>query len=211
VRRIFVEWNAGRTARDIAHDLNRDHAPAPRGLRWNASTIYGNATRHNGIIRNPLYAGTLVWNRLRMVKDPDTGRRVSRPNPRTEWQTIPVPELAIVDGATFDAAQARLTERIGIAPEYQRRPRHLLSGLLRCAGCGGGMSTFGADRSGRKLLRCTRTCESGDRPDPQTFYLETVERTVLEALRAELSDPSVITEYVRTYQDEPSLDEHGQA
>jgi site-specific DNA recombinase len=38
--------------------------------------------------------------------------------------------------------------------------------------------------------------------DPQTFYLETVERTVLEALRAELSDPRVITEYVRTYQEE---------
>jgi site-specific DNA recombinase len=202
VRRIFAEWNTGRTARDIAHDLNHDRAPPPRGQRWNASTIYGNATRHNGIIRNPLYAGTLVWNRLRMVKDPDTGRRVSRLNPRTDWQTTAVPDLAIVDDATFDAAQARLAERAGVAPERQRRPRHLLSGLLRCASCGSGMSTFGADRSGRKRLRCTRTYESGDCLDPQTFYLETVERTVLEALRAELSDPRVITEYVRTYQEE---------
>lgn len=28
---------------------------------------------------------TLVWNRLRYVKDPDTGKRVSRPNPECEW------------------------------------------------------------------------------------------------------------------------------
>jgi hypothetical protein len=125
-----------------------------------------------------------------MLKDPDTGRRVSRLNPRTEWQTIAVPDLAIVDRATFDAAQARLAERAGIAPERQRRPRHLLSGLLRCASCGGGMSTFGADRSGRKRLRCTRTYESGDCPDPQTFYLETVERTVLEARAPSSATPA---------------------
>ena len=31
--------------------------------------------------RNELYAGVLVWNRQRFIKDPNTGKRVSRPNP----------------------------------------------------------------------------------------------------------------------------------
>lgn len=131
MRRIFAEWNIGRTGRDIAHNLNRDRAPPPRGRCWNASTIYGNATRQNGIIRNPLYAGTLVWNRLRMVKDPDTGRRVSRLNPRTEWQTIPVPDLAIVDGATFHSAQARLAERSGIALRAELRDPRVIREYVR--------------------------------------------------------------------------------
>jgi site-specific DNA recombinase len=110
VRRIFAEWNTGRTARDIAHDLNRDRDPPPRGQRWNASTIYGNATRHNGIIRDPLYAGTLVWNRLRMVKDPDTGRRVSRLNPRAEAQ---LEDLQKALAAARDQGNEDIMRRLG--------------------------------------------------------------------------------------------------
>lgn len=39
VRRVFREYVAGRTPRDIAHDLNTDRIPPPRGRAWNASTI----------------------------------------------------------------------------------------------------------------------------------------------------------------------------
>ena len=45
------------------------------------STIAGNAARGTGILNNELYLGRLVWNRLRYVKDPSTGKRVSRLNP----------------------------------------------------------------------------------------------------------------------------------
>jgi site-specific DNA recombinase len=65
--------------RDIAHDLNRESVRPPRGRRWNASTINGNAQRGAGLIFNELYAGRIVWNKVRMVKDPDTGKRLSRP------------------------------------------------------------------------------------------------------------------------------------
>jgi site-specific DNA recombinase len=203
VRRIFTEWIAGRTARDIAHDLNRDGVAPPRGGKaWNASTIYGNGKRGCGIIRNELYDGRLVWNRLRMVKDPETGRRVSRVNAADQRQTTSVPDLAIVAPEIFAVAQARLAERAAIAPTYQRRPRHILSGLLRCDSCGSGMSTFGADKSGRKRLRCSRARESGTCPAPKTFYLDTIERAVLEALSAELRDPRLLAEYAKTYHEE---------
>jgi hypothetical protein len=39
------------------------------------------SSRGTGILNNELYIGRLVWNRLRYVKDPETGKRVSRPNP----------------------------------------------------------------------------------------------------------------------------------
>lgn len=81
VRRIFHYYVGGKTPREIAHTLNKEGVRPPRGANWTPSTINGNKKRHHGIILNELYAGVVVWNRVRMIKDPDTGRRVSRPNP----------------------------------------------------------------------------------------------------------------------------------
>src|SRR5262245_11123108 len=61
VRRIFGEYMAGATPRDIAHDLNRDKVSPPRGRAWNASTIIGHRQRGTGILRNELYIGRIVW------------------------------------------------------------------------------------------------------------------------------------------------------
>jgi site-specific DNA recombinase len=66
------------TARDIARDLDRDGGSPPRGSLWNASTINGNARRGHGIIPKSIYVGRLVWHHVRMLKDPETGRPVSR-------------------------------------------------------------------------------------------------------------------------------------
>jgi len=202
VRRIFEEYVAGRTPRDIAHNLNREGVPPPRGRVWNASTINGNAQRGIGILNNELYAGRLVWNKVRMVKDPDSGKRLSRPNAKTDWQTTEVPDLAIIPTTLFEAAQARKIARSRTHPNQQRRPRHMLSGLLRCGACGAGMSTNGKDRSGRIRIRCSAATESGTCNDAKTFYLDTVESAVLSGLKAELRRPRVIAEYVRAYHEE---------
>src|SRR5450631_105560 len=164
VGRIFAEYVAGRTPRDISHDLNQENVQPPRGRKWNASAINGNLQRGTGILQNELYAGRLIWNKVRMVKDPDTGRRVSRPNPKSEWQSADVPELAIVSRDLFHTAQQRKQARGCTHPNYQRRPRHILSGLLRCGACGSGMSTNGRDKSGRIRIRCSAASASGTCP-----------------------------------------------
>jgi site-specific DNA recombinase len=67
----------------LAKRLNAERCPSPEGSPWNPSTIHGNASRGTGILNNELYIGRLVWNRLRYVKDPDTGKRVvARHRPR---------------------------------------------------------------------------------------------------------------------------------
>jgi len=101
VRRIFEEFVSGDNSREIAFRLNKDRIVAPRGRNWNASTIHGLAERGTGILRNELYVGRMIWNRLRMVKDPDTGRRLSRPNPRAEWHIVEVPEWAYRPAGAF--------------------------------------------------------------------------------------------------------------
>ena len=198
VRRIFAEFLADISPRAIAKRLNDDGIPSPRGGKWNASTINGNGRRGCGILRNGLYAGELVWNKVRMVKDPETSRRVSQSNPPNEWQTVSIPQLAIVDRESFVAAQARKAALRETPPSRQRRAKHILSGLLRCS-CGAGMSVKGRDKSGRLRVRCSAYSESGSCPSPATFYLDIIEQTVLQALRKELQHPDVIKEFVRTY------------
>jgi site-specific DNA recombinase len=178
IRRIFQEYVDGRTPREIAHDLNKERVSPPRGRAWNASTINGNLERGAGILQNELYVGRLIWNKVRMVKDPDSGKRLSRPNPKSDWQVAEVPHLAIVNPELFRSAHTH--------PSHQRRPRRMLSGLLRCGSCGSGMATNGRDKSGRVRIRCSAATESGTCPDAKTFYLDTVESAVLNGLKAEL-------------------------
>ena len=123
VRQIFVDYVADKTPREIAFALNKKGVTPPRGANWTASTINGNKKRHHGIILNELYSGRVVWNRVKMIKDPDTGRRISRPNLTDEWKRAEAPHLAIVDMAVFDAAQRRKAERTFEAPQMQRKAK----------------------------------------------------------------------------------------
>ncbi len=91
VRRIFAEYAGGLAPRRIAARLNVEGIPSPRGGQWNASTINGSRQRRNGILNNELYLGRITYNRQRFVKDPETGKRVSRLNPEHEWITTEVP------------------------------------------------------------------------------------------------------------------------
>ena len=68
-------------------------------------------------------------------RDPDTGKRVPRCNPKSAWHEKDVPHLAIVDRQLFEAARKRKAERSIGHPTSHRRPRHILSGLLRCVAC----------------------------------------------------------------------------
>ena len=201
VRRIFADYAAGHSPRDIAGALNREGIPPPRGTVWNASTINGSRQRGNGILGNELYRGKLVWNRVGMIKDPETGRRLSRPNPPSEWQIADVPHLAIVAAELAEAVD-RQRQRRHRDRHMKARPKRLLSGLLRCACCGSGMSISDHDRSGRARIMCSRAKKSGNCDHRRRYYLDNIERTVLEGLRTELDNPKRLRDFVAAYQAE---------
>lgn len=138
-----------------------------------------------------------------MVKDPNTGRRVSRPNPESEWAKRDVPELRIVPQELFDAVQAQLVGRAQTAKggsiRSNNRPKRLLSGLLKCGACGSGMAVAGVDKSGRTRLRCSAHTNSGACSDPKTFYLDEVEWLAISSLTKELATPDLIKLYAERY------------
>jgi site-specific DNA recombinase len=82
VRRIFREFTAGESPREITLDLNREGELGPFGNAWGDTTIRGHVCRGNGILNNELYIGRVVWNRQRFVKDPSTGRRRTGSGPK---------------------------------------------------------------------------------------------------------------------------------
>src|SRR6516164_2292154 len=207
IREIYEAFIGGKTARQIAHDLNKRGVKPPRGKWWNASALNGSRDRHNGILQNEAYRGVLVWNRVSMRRDPVTRKRISRPNPRSEWKTAAVPRLRIVSDELFEAVQVRKAARRGDgslkAVRAARRPRHLLSGLLRCGSCGAGMCSVDASRKGgRARIICSAHRENGSCGNRRRTYLDIVEAKVSGGLRHHLAHPALINEFVRAYNDE---------
>ena len=203
VLRIFQDYHDGKSPKAICRDLNAEGIRAPRGKLWAPSALYGFASRGTGILRNLIYKGVIVWNKVRMDKHPDTGKRVSRPNPKNEWLHQDAPELEIVPPALFDAVQAQLETRsmAGTSKNLgaQNRPKLLLSGLIKCAACGSGMAVYGHDKSGRKRIRCSAHTNSGSCPNPQTFYLGEVEALVIDTLADELATTEQVNRYARAW------------
>jgi site-specific DNA recombinase len=202
VRRIFEEFAEGVPAREIARRLNADGIPAPRGGSWNQTTINGNGKRSVGILLNELYVGRFVWGRTRKIQSPDTGRDLIRPGASDAKVAAEIPELAIVPRELFDRVTARKHALARVHPSHQRRRKHLLTGLLRCGGCGSGLTVRTTHRDGRKRVDCARQHESRDCPSPHSFMLPTIERAVLSGLQAELRKPDMLAEFARAYRDE---------
>lgn len=197
VRRIFADYVAGKSPRAIAKALNMEGVPAPFGRQWNASTINGHRQRGNGILYNRLYAGELIWNRVSMVKDPETGRRLSRINPPAAWTVVAVPELRMVPEDLWQQAQAMKREAVGTRAEQHMRPKHLFSGLLRCASCGGAYISIGKDYVGCANHRESGTCDNGG-----STRRSEVERRVLEGVAKKLLAPAVLRAALKAYHEE---------
>ena len=211
VRRVFREFADGASPRAIARRLNGEGVPGPSGKLWMDTTIRGHAKRGTGLINNELYIGRLVWNRLRYVKNPETGKRVSRINPPEEWIVAEVPELRIVDDDLWQAVkdrQGEITEQYATVIEATQtaranrlngahRPRHLLSGLLECGVCGGPYSMRGQDRYGCSSHVMTGTCSNG-----RGIRRTVIEERVLSGLKDRLMAPEAAAEAMRAWAEE---------
>ncbi len=214
IRRIFTEYDRGKSARTIAIELNRDGIAPPRAggrsdASWSFSTISGNWKRGTGILNNELYIGRLVWNRQRFVKDPDTGKRQARPNPPEARVIEEVPDLRIVDDGLWQRVKARqgairediidARDEVSAAPrsEAGRRASYLLSGLLTCGCCGAGYIMISDSRYGCSAARNRGTCENR-----KTIKRVDLEARVLAGLKDRLMHPDLIAAFIAEFQRE---------
>ncbi len=203
VRRIFRAYADGKSPKAIALSLNAEGHHGPLSGAWSPSTINGNRERGTGILNNELYIGRLVWNRLRYIKNPSTGKRVSRLNPESEWTLHDVPELRIIEQDLWDAVKARQSKTTwsqksrgtGVHPlNALQRPTHLLTGLIKCGCCGGGFSMISKHHLGCSTARNKGTCENR-----LTIRRDVLEKSVLNGLRTQMMDPALFKEFCEEF------------
>src|SRR6056297_13456 len=140
VRRIFEETAQGHSAGAITKALNRDAIPSPTGGKWSESTLRGNVTRGEGILRNRVYLGEARYGRNEASIDPETGAKTIYSTPE-KTITKMIPALRIVSDALWASAQdamARSAHKIDAIGNMRavRRPALLMSGLMACGNCG---------------------------------------------------------------------------
>lgn len=197
VRRIFQAFAMGENPNAIAEMLNREVVPGPAGRTWAGTTIRGHRVRGTGILNNELYCGVLVWNRLRYIKDPQTGKRQARMNPESVWIRKHLPDLRIVEEPLWQAVKERqcdLDRRHagignGVRNSMRGKARGLVASsstfchLLICAQCDGDFCNVGRERYGCANHYRSRGCGNG----------KTVQRRVMEQqVRRVLSEASAL-------------------
>jgi hypothetical protein len=112
-----------------------------------------------------------------------------------------VPELRIIEQALWETAKARQAELTDIAPGTRahapwdrRRPRYLLSGLMRCGVCGGGYSKISADLFGCSTARNKGTCSNR-----LNIRRDQIEAIVLDGLKTRLMDPALFKVFAEEF------------
>lgn len=133
-RRMVAAVEGGASLLAIAHELNRDGIPAPRGGIWTARTI-------NGMLRSPLYAGLV---RRRGVAGPVAGQHAPL-IPHDRWQAL----------------QTRLDRRRRATSwDRSRPPAGLLIGFARCA-CGAALAHDPRRPPRQSRYYCPRRAQGG--------------------------------------------------
>ncbi|MGW2709563.1 recombinase family protein [Streptomyces sp. NPDC001356] len=179
--RIFEATAAGKSARIIARELNAEDIASPDGGAWGGSTIHR-------MIQSPVYEG---WQAVALKRG---GRSTPYRNKRGELVSVLAADVEPVPAALVKRARLAVAGHLPVAPEYQRgKVKHLLSGLLRCAGCGGGTAIHG------RSYRCYNYTVGKPCAEPASAMRSLIEEYVIdkwltEVLKSDLdnADPLMI-------------------
>jgi site-specific DNA recombinase len=202
VRRVFENYANGISPRVIAKALNSEAVAGPTGSTWGPSTIHGNKERGTGLLNNELYIGRLVWNRQRFVKDPMSGKRQARPNAPEAWIIQQVPHLRVIHDDLWARVKARQDDTAlgkrdrenGAGFWDRRRPKFLLSGLVKCGVCGSGFVKISEHHFGCSSARNKGTCVN-----TRGIRMDSLEAAVLAGLQSQLMDDELIEVFCDEY------------
>ena len=170
VRRIFEMCASGMGLTRIAKTFNAQGVQPPRHADgWAPSAIRAVA------LYRPLYQGQLVWGKHQKVMR--GGTKKLRRRPESEWLRLETPELQIVSSETWAAAHARLERArttfvrspasgrllVGRPAVHDFDSPYLLSGIAKCASCGGSLVGITRDfkRTRKALYGCDRYHKRG--------------------------------------------------
>lgn len=121
VRRIYTDYQSGKTCNSIARYLNELGAHTNSGNPFEARTV-------KYILENPFYCGKIRWNYTKRGRELKTA---------DEWIIVSGRHTPIIQESEWNAVQ----DKIAAANlPFKRRDvsacKHWLSGILKCSSCG---------------------------------------------------------------------------
>ena len=179
VRLVFELCGKNRGVRAIAAELNKS------GLRNRNGKNFA-STRVHEFLTQTAYAGRFYFNR--------TDTRNKRPRDPSEWIEIKTP--IIIEPDTFDRVQRKLEARrpTNTPPRIVNGPT-LLTGILKCGTCGGGM-TLRTGKGGRyRYYVCNRSATEGKTACPgRSVRMDKLDKLVIEQLESRILSPDRLSE-----------------
>ena len=188
VRKIFAWRLSGLSCGEIVRRLNGQEILAPSAYKRQSGLRYQNPKLEAGrglwstrtvsqILSNPVYKGTMVQGRQRVVSYKIHERRAVPPE---EWFVVEHTHPSVVDEKTFQLV-GQLSGTQG--KRGQNRELHLLSGLMYCSCCGGRM--YHKTAKGYAYYACRRGMTEGGRCPGSSIREETIEQIIRLALKRE--------------------------
>ncbi len=149
----------------------------PETKTWSYQTIHA-------ILKNPVYAGTLVQNKYNKISYKDKEKIQM---PREEWIVVENTHEPIIDKHTFDLVQELQKQR---TKSVDMTPDGIFSGKLFCADCKKSMDRQYARRGKREVVGyvCKTYRKQGKRfCESHKILKEELEWAVLSSLRQEVA------------------------
>ena len=186
VAEIFELFLQGRGCHQIARTLSERAVPTP--ARHNNIAVgrpgasYGlwSHTAIRRILRNEIYTGTLVQNKYKKLNYKSNKQLKTD---ESAWLRSPNAHEAIISQEIFDKAGQLLEATASLRPS---KHRYLLSGLLKCGGCGSYISLTKKDKKyGQVYGRCGRYIQYHrfGLCTPHSFNYSKLEEKVINMLR----------------------------
>lgn len=186
VRRMFELYSQGSQGRDmgckqIAAYFN-ERGVLLRGAKWTR-------TRVHQLICDTAYVGERVFNKKNM--------RTNQFKPQDEWVVVSIPSL-IAKPVFMEVARKRHERSPAVTPARVVSSPTLLTGLLRCANCGAGMTTATGKGGRYRYYKCnTRIGQSSGACTTPAVPMEKMDRLVLDAFADKLLTPGRLKEMLR--------------
>lgn len=208
VRRIYERYAAGDSLKRIAIDLNNEGIASPQPQKGRVSQSWcPSSVRH--ILLNERYRGVVTWGRTLKVRSPETGRRVYRRKPESEWRKKEISEQRIVSDDLWNSVQQRFRVIRAMNGGRTKTGRalaspYLFTGLLECSECHGSVTIVSGTRKGRPYRRygCSMHSHRGDRVYSNSLLIsqEVLESQILKGLQTTVLNPAVLNYTLKSFE-----------
>ncbi len=201
IRRIYQLYSEGYGKVAIAKIFNKEKVPllSLRAGSWQIGPIAK-------VLRNEKYIGRWIYGRYVESRDPETGQRVKKTKPRSQWIVKEREDLRIVPQELWDLVQKRLennkeARRSSVSGSHKKifgsfdriDNRHLLTGIMACPKCHGMITLVSGRREG--YYGCLAAYRKGSCEWRTLIRRKRAEAGVMDHLRKEFLSEEKLLHY----------------